>query len=81
MSELLKNFGFEIVSAEKNSWRGTHNFEIIARKDTQSHSGVNLEQRARNFLLDYLVDSSEGELQLLNVWMDMYCRQFQNCLA
>ncbi len=81
MSELLKNFGFEVENIEKNSWRGTHNFEIIARRDANSHSAIDLEQRARRFLTDYLVDSSEGELQLLNVWMDMYCRQFQDCLA
>jgi predicted SAM-dependent methyltransferase len=74
-------YGFQILEVKKNSWLGTHNFEIIAQKNTQSLSRADLLQRTKEFLRNYLVDDSEGELRLLEIWLDIYNKQVEKCWA
>lgn len=79
LTELLKEMGFEILNTKKNSWKGTHNFEIIARKNETNISKIDLEKKVKQFLSNYTVDSSQSELKLLDVWMDDYNHQIDKC--
>lgn len=67
LSNLLKKLEFEILEIKKNSWKGTYNFEVIARKNDNDLSQADSEKMVKDFLSDYLVDSSEGELRLLSL--------------
>jgi predicted SAM-dependent methyltransferase len=79
LTNLLKNFGFEILQVKNNSWKGTYNFEVIARKNDIDLSKIAFENKVKDFLSDYLVDSSPGELKLLSVWMNEYKIQVSKC--
>lgn len=79
LNKLLKNLGFGISKIRKNSWKGTHNFEVVARKNEPNLSRIDMEKRVEEFLSDYLVDSSQSELKLLGVWMGTYKHQVDRC--
>jgi Methyltransferase domain len=79
LSNLLKRLEFKMLELRKNSWKGTYNFEVIARKNAIDLSKVESEKRVEDFLSGYLVDSSQGELKLLSVWMDEYRNQINKC--
>lgn len=81
LNKLLKNLGFGISKIKKNSWRGTHNFEVVARKNEPNLSKIDVEKRVEEFLSDYLVDFSQSELKLLHVCMDAYKHQVDRCGA
>jgi len=81
LTGILKNVGFEILKINKTSWKGTYNFEIIARKKGADLSKTDLDEKVKTFLADYLVDLSKSELKLLDIWMDIYKRQAKNCWA
>lgn len=79
LSKILQNLGFEILDINKSSWKGTYNFEVVARKNTTDLCKVDFEKIVENFLSNYLVDSSEGELKLLSIWMTEYNNQVEKC--
>lgn len=79
LKRLLKNLGFEISKIKRNSWKGTYNFEIIALKNKTTLSKDDLEKTVKRFLSDYLIDSSQNELDLLNIWMNKYRAQVDKC--
>jgi predicted SAM-dependent methyltransferase len=69
LSRLLKMYGFDVVETKTNSWKGTFNLEIIAKKKTKL-SKATCEDVCRTYLNEFLVDASE--LPLLDVWLDTY---------
>ncbi|MDD1698355.1 MAG: hypothetical protein LUQ36_08330, partial [Methanoregula sp.] len=71
---LLKSFGFEKNTLIKNSWRGTHNIEVLVRK-VRSFTKEESHMVAQQILRNYLVDDSEIEQNLLLVWMKQYDEQ------
>jgi len=79
LGNILKKLEFEILETKKNSWKGTYNFEIIARKNDIDLSQIDSEKRMKDFLSDYLVDSSQSELELLSVWISEYKIQVNKC--
>lgn len=79
LTKLLKNLGFEILQVKNNYWKGTYNFEVIARRNDIDLSKIDFENKVKDFLSDYLVDSSPGELKLLSVWMAEYKIQVSKC--
>ena len=72
---ILKITGFEILKIYRNSYKGTYNFEIIARKSGNNFSKADLEKNVKDFLSEYLIDFSKSELKLLSVWIDKYRHQ------
>lgn len=68
-------FGFEEVMILRNSWRGTNNIELMAKRSPKEISREKFEVIAEDFLRGYLLDDSESEQRLLNVWMDMFRMQ------
>ena len=81
LTKILKTLGFAIIKCKKNSWKGTYNFEIIGKKNDTRFSNIDIENNVKGFLSDYLVDLSQSELKLLDVWIKAYKNQLHNCLA
>jgi len=77
LSTLLKMYGFKINKINKNSWKGTYNFEIFANKFSENLNKEQFKQITKNYLKQFLVDESESELNLLFVWMNEYKKQIK----
>jgi hypothetical protein len=75
LSMILKSIDFESIEVKKQSWKGIHNFEIIAKKNDIELSNKELENKVKDFLSDYLVDFTESEMKTLDLWMDLYNEQ------
>ena len=71
LSDSVAAFGFGDLQVRRNSWKGTHNFEVIARR-RHSLDAEAAAVAARRLLCDYLVDRSESELRLLEVWLQAF---------
>lgn len=70
LGQMLENFGFVVKEEKRNQHKGTYNIEVIAAKSNTTLSPSELEQRARKWLTNFLVDDSEKNL--LETWMDKY---------
>lgn len=75
-ARLLKNmlaiFGFKNEKIQRKSWRGTHNIHIHVCKVRELNSldeGIEL---GRKYLKQFLVDETEGELEMLRVWLKAF---------
>jgi len=77
LSVLLRMYGFRINKIDKNSWKGTYNFEIFANKISERLNKKQFEKITKNYLKQFLVDESESELRLLSVWMNNYNKQIK----
>jgi hypothetical protein len=75
LSDLLRDIGYQIEKIEKNSYKGTYNFHIYARKTAIIMTQPDFEIKAKNWLSNYLVDDSEQKM--LGTWM----KQFQEQLS
>ncbi len=73
LSFFLKQYGFKIIEVRRNSWKGTHNFEIIAQKKISGLDKNSLERITKDYLKLFLV--SQSEQKLLQVWIDVYKKQ------
>lgn len=74
---LLATLGFKIIKINKNNWKGTYNFEIISRKESTTITKDDFEKKVKIYLTHFLVDDSESELALLDIWMNLYHKQIQ----
>lgn len=75
LATLLKLYGFTVNRINKNTWKGTHNFEIIASKISNKISKKEFCEITRNYLKQFIIAQSASELQLLSVWMKDYKEQ------
>lgn len=75
LKKLVSTFGFAIQKIDKNSWRGTYNFELFAYKSNQTLSKEECSARAEEYLSSFLLDNSETEKHLLAAWMEIYTHQ------
>jgi hypothetical protein len=80
LRELVRIFGFKPVRLRKNSWRGTHNIEITARRSRSTPNRMQLREAAKNYLSHSLVDRSASEMRLLEMWLGTYDRQIDATL-
>ena len=78
---MLKRFGFKALRVRCNSWRGTYNFELFARKALAALSREALAHAASDYLGSFLLDGSPSELKLHEVWMEEYRRQVERSWA
>lgn len=81
LSALVNIFGFEVSAVRRNSWRGTHNVEVLAAKSEPNWSNEKLAGAAERYLQNYLVDDSESEQKLLETWMGIYREQFKRSIS
>ena len=75
LTKIFKAFGFDIEEVKYNSHMRTFNIEVIGKK-VRSISYDEAVKAGRVYLSDYMVDDSEGEKNMLNVW----CANFENQL-
>jgi len=68
---LLGSLGFKKDTLSRNSWSGTHNIEVRAKK-VRSFTKEESNAIVRKILGNYLVDDSNTEKNLLSVWMQQY---------
>ena len=73
LGALVTAFGFEVNEIKTNEWKGTYNFELIAKKVEAITKADDLESRARKYLQLFLLDDSEANL--LDIWMNYYRQQ------
>lgn len=77
LKRFLEHYGFKIIKLNRNSWKGTHNIELIAEKKQIDFDLKKLEIITKNYLKQFLIDQSESELRLLSVWMNEYKKQIK----
>ena len=77
LRDVLRCFSYRIEKVDKNTWRGTYNVEIFARKEAGQITRLDFEHAARKWLSKYIVDDSPSELQMLDVWMVQYRSQVE----
>lgn len=71
---LINKYGFKIKKIERNSWRGTHNLQILSEKRVNYDKGKIIE-RTGEILSLFILDDSPSEKKLLNVWMNTFTHQ------
>ena len=79
LSAMLESFGLGVSQVRRNSWRGTYNLEVFAKKSVAGVTRETSESACRKFLANFLVDDSETKL--LDVWMEMYRAQIERSWA
>lgn len=72
LQEMLEVFGFKVKKNMKNSWMGTYNIVLIARKAEELSCFSEIRSRASNYLSLFLVDDSLSEQALHKVWLGMF---------
>lgn len=80
LKTLVGLFGFTDCTIVKNDYKRTYNVEIIAKKTTS----LNKQQcllSARTYLSTYMVDSSDTEQRMLEVWLEKYQEQINKSFA
>jgi len=80
LTDFLERYGFKVEKVKKNNWKGTSNIEVVAIKSDLDITTQGFEKITRNYLRQFLLDSSESEQRLLNVWMKVYQSQVKKNL-
>lgn len=81
MKKMISCYGFKVNEIRKNSWMGTFNFELFAKKSTENITKKDFEAVTEKYLRNYLVDDGETETQLLKVWIETYKDQIEKSWA
>jgi hypothetical protein len=76
LEKITRAFGFEKVKVIKSDYKRTFNVEIIAKK-VKSLSVEAAAEAARGYLSDYLVDDSDTEKRMLDVWLRGFTDQIR----
>jgi hypothetical protein len=79
--EIFSIFGFAIESTEKTAYLATRNITIIGVKDEAAPSKDELVERASMYLSGFMVDDSDFETKLLNIWLDQFKAQLAKTIA
>ncbi|MBN8702670.1 MAG: hypothetical protein J0M08_06370 [Bacteroidetes bacterium] len=72
LTQLLNQFGYDIKKVIKTSYQLTHNIQLIAEKKDCSLTNLQLCQKAKEWLSNYMVNEAESEKVMLEVWMTEY---------
>lgn len=80
LKTLLESYGFQVFETRRNSWQGTHNFEMLAKKVVAIDTLDDFRGRTRDCLRRYLLDASLEE-PLLETWMNMFDQQLKMCIG
>lgn len=81
LCHLLRTYELDIIEVNRNTWRGTYNIEVIAEKNGIELTNYQCFQITRKFLSNFLVDQTEGELSLLEVWLQIYKKRVEPCFV
>lgn len=75
LNYMVEQYGFKVQKISRNAWKGTYNFELIARKSDRMLTKEDFRCITEEYLRNFLVDKSDSECKLLSVWMDIYQKQ------
>jgi hypothetical protein len=80
LEKLLTAFGFKIIACNQFQYKRTFNIEVVAEKikDVPRSQAV---AEARSYLADYLVDQSDSEKRMLDIWMTNFEKQLGKSFA
>jgi hypothetical protein len=81
LSGILRGLGFRVQQVTRNQWLGTCNLELVARKRAEVRTRGEQVEAALTFFRDFLVDDSEGERTLLEVWQHELAQQLERGLG
>jgi hypothetical protein len=81
LSGMVSRFGFAAAGPERNRWKDTRNFEIRAVKTDDPFTAEDSAAAAQAYLSLFLVDGSDGERRLLDVWMERFRRRLLSVTA
>ena len=81
MKLMLEALDFEVSRVERNSWKGTYNFEVYAIAGQRPVAVLEAERRVGEFLEFFLVDDSPMEQAMHHVWLADYSAQVKRSLA
>lgn len=75
LEDITTSMGLQVVSTKKIDWKGTCNIEIIVEKTQSTKTKEQCRSKVAKILRDYLIDESESEMRLLDVWLKEYDEQ------
>ena len=75
LEKIVIAFGFDVLEIKQTTYKRTFNVEIICKKN-KSISYEESIKAARHYLSDYMVDDSETEKNMLDIW----CHNFETQL-
>jgi len=78
LTNFLKDYQFDIIKTNKSHWLGTHNINVIAKKNNQLLTTTNANIISKQYLTNFLVDQSVSEVKLLKIWIDSYQNQIDH---
>lgn len=74
--QMMKCIGFNLISVKYGSWKNTYNIDVIAKKEKAIDLNT-IRDNFKTYLSSYCVNESEGEIKMLDVWMDEYDEQIR----
>lgn len=77
LTDFLERYGFRVEKIKKNHWKNTANIEVFAVKNNQKITLAEFEKITRKYLSQFLLDNSNSERELLEIWMKTYRRQVE----
>jgi predicted SAM-dependent methyltransferase len=80
LEKVFESFGFETIFVNQYNYKRTYNIEVKGKK-TRTVSFDQAVKAARLYLEDYLVDDSESEKRMLEVWMNNFKKQLEISFA
>ncbi len=81
MKSLFHAMGFAITQIKRTHWRGTHNLHVFGRKATHFEHIKDALPGGRDYLNQFRVDDTEGELKMVDLWMQDFGRQLEKTWA
>jgi len=75
LKRMIEPFGFNMLCVKKTHWLGTYNIETKFKRSASKFDKGQCESLARKYLGFFLVDSSDSELRLLEIWIKQFVEQ------
>lgn len=79
ITKMLNLFGYTVVDVRRNSYKGTANIEVLAKKRNLSLSKGDFLSLGWRFLRQYTIDDSPTEEKILRIWMEKYSDILDKC--
>ena len=73
--DLGAKYGLKEKESQKNDWKGTYNIDVTFVKSAEKLTIDEMYQNTRDYLKMFLLDESQMELKLLDVWLNEYIAQ------
>ena len=74
-------YGFHKYHVQKIQWQGVYSFALIAEKNGPGLSREYCLEATKGYLSNFLVDTSDSELRMLDIWLRLYQQQVEKIWA